>query len=198
MILVAHIIFSFLQLLPDNIHELANGKLHISATDVYTGKNVLIKNYRDKKEVIDAVITSTFIPYFSGLLPPRYRKRRFIDGGFSVNQVILEDDQFATLTVSPFSGDAHICPKVKRKYKTAYTRLQFAEAWTDLSLENFERMKNVVFPPSPEDMSKLILAGYHDAVAFLARNSMVMTYSGSTCLTVKTTFSPKDVLKVRY
>ena len=50
-----------LQLLPDNIHELANGKLHISATDVYTGKNVLIKNYRDKKEVIDAVITSTFM-----------------------------------------------------------------------------------------------------------------------------------------
>ena len=50
------------------------------------GKNVLIKNYRDKKEVIDAVVTSTFIPYFSGLLPPRYRKRRFIDGGFSKNQ----------------------------------------------------------------------------------------------------------------
>jgi hypothetical protein len=37
----------------------------------------------------------------------------------------------------------------------------------DLSLENFERVKDVVCPPSPEDMSKLILAGYHDAVAFL-------------------------------
>ena len=96
----AYITYFHKQLLPENIHELANEKLHISATDVYTGKNVIIKNYRDKKEVIDAVITSTFIPYFSGLLPPRYRKRRFIDGGFSVNQVILEDDQHATLTVS--------------------------------------------------------------------------------------------------
>ena len=34
--------FCGLQLLPDNIHELANGKLHISATDVYTGKNIKV------------------------------------------------------------------------------------------------------------------------------------------------------------
>ena len=32
--------FCGLQLLPENIHELADGKLHISATDVYTGKNI--------------------------------------------------------------------------------------------------------------------------------------------------------------
>ena len=68
----------------------------------------------------------------------------------------------------------------------------------DCSLENFERMKNVVFPPSPEDISKLILAGYHDAVAFLGRHRMIQTYSCSTCLTVKTTFSPKDVIKVSF
>ena len=66
-------------------------------------------------------------PYFSGLLPPRYRKRRLIDGGFSVNQVVLDDDQHTTLTVSPFSGDAHISPKIKRRSKTAYTRLHIAE-----------------------------------------------------------------------
>ena len=49
-----HISWNFrAQLLPENIHELANGKLHISVTDVYTGKNVLINNYRDKREVID-------------------------------------------------------------------------------------------------------------------------------------------------
>ena len=61
-----HVFFTFcgLQLLPDNIHELANGKLHISVTDVYTGKNILIKNYRDKQEVIDAVVTSCFMYEF--------------------------------------------------------------------------------------------------------------------------------------
>ena len=65
-------------------------------------------------------------------------------------------------------------------------------------MENFERMKTVVFPPSPEDMRKLLLDGFHDAVAFLGRYHMIQTYSCSTCLTVKTTFSPKDVLKVSF
>ena len=32
-----------------------------------------------------------------------------IDGGFSVNQVVIEKGK--TLTVSPLSGDAHICPQ---------------------------------------------------------------------------------------
>ena len=46
------------------------------------------------------------------------------------NQVVLDDDQHPTLTVSPFSGDAHISPKIKRRGKTAqsaYTRLHIAE-----------------------------------------------------------------------
>ena len=41
------------QNLPDNIHEMATGKLHISSTDAYTGENILISNYHSKKEVID-------------------------------------------------------------------------------------------------------------------------------------------------
>ena len=143
-----------------------------------------------------AVISSTYIPIFSGIFPPRYRRRRCVDGGFSVNQVILEDDLNATLTVSPFSGDAHICPKVKRKSKTGYTRLQFAEAWTDLSFENFERMRNVVFPLSPDAMAELLLQGYHDTVNFLSRYGQINASCG-TCLTVKTTFSPQDILRVR-
>ena len=39
----------------------------------------------------------------------------------------------------------------------------------DFSLENVEKMKTVVCPPSPEDVSKLILTGYHDAVAFMGK-----------------------------
>ena len=41
------------QNLPDNIHEMASGKLHISSTDAYTGENILISSYHSKKEVID-------------------------------------------------------------------------------------------------------------------------------------------------
>lgn len=181
------------KLLPENIYEIANEKLHISVTDVYTGDNILINNFRDKKEVIDAVVSSTYIPYFSGILPPRYRRRRCIDGGFSVNQVVLEDHVHRTLTVSPFSGDADISPSIKRKYKTGYTRVNLAEAWTDLSWENMQRIKNVVWPMSPDDMSDLLLAGYQDACAFLARHGQL---SVNISLTVRSKLSSKEVLKV--
>ena len=41
------------RLLPDNIHEMATGKLHISSTDAYTGENIIISTFHSKKEVID-------------------------------------------------------------------------------------------------------------------------------------------------
>ena len=41
-------------------------------------------------------------------MPTRFRGVPVIDGGFSVNQVVLDKEK--TLTVSPLSGDAHICP----------------------------------------------------------------------------------------
>ena len=42
-------------------------------------------------------------------MPTRFRGVPVIDGGFSVNQVVLDREK--TLTVSPLSGDAHICPQ---------------------------------------------------------------------------------------
>ena len=42
-------------------------------------------------------------------MPTRFRGVPVIDGGFSVNQVVIEKGK--TLTVSPLSGDAHICPQ---------------------------------------------------------------------------------------
>ena len=142
-----------------------------------------------------AVVSSTYIPYFSGILPPRYRRRRLIDGGFSVNQVMLEDENNPTLVVSPFSGDAHICPRTKRKYKTDYTRINFAEAWTDLSWENLQRFASVVWPMSPDSMADLLVSGYRDASQFLSRYGYVST---PICLRVRSTFSSKDVLRVSF
>ena len=49
-------IFKLFQLLPDNIHEIANGKLHISTTDIYTGDNIIVDNFQDKQDVIDVSI----------------------------------------------------------------------------------------------------------------------------------------------
>ena len=52
-----------------------------------------------------------------------------------------------------------------------------------------------MFPQSPEKMSELLMQGYYDAVAFLVKHGKIRHDCGK-CLTVKTTFSPQDVLKV--
>ena len=72
-------------------------------------------------------------------------------------------------------------------------RLNVAKAGTDMSVDNALRMQMVIFPQSPEKMAQILLQGYHDAVAFLAKHKQI--HSG-VALTVRTTTS-HDVIKVR-
>lgn len=48
------------------------------------------------------------MPFFSGFIPPKFREYRYIDGGFSNNLPILDEN---TITVSPFCGESDICPR---------------------------------------------------------------------------------------
>lgn len=50
---------------------------------------------------------SSFIPFYCGARPPRYRGVAYIDGGISNNQLWQDKD---TISVSPFSGESDICP----------------------------------------------------------------------------------------
>ena len=43
----------FFQLLPEDIHIRANGRLFVSVTSVYSGENIIISNYSSKKELVD-------------------------------------------------------------------------------------------------------------------------------------------------
>jgi patatin-like phospholipase domain-containing protein 3 len=38
--------------LPDNIHEVVQGRLHVSLTKVYDGTNILVNQFASKEEVI--------------------------------------------------------------------------------------------------------------------------------------------------
>lgn len=55
-----------------------------------------------------ALLCSSFIPFFSGILPPRFRGVRYMDGGLSDNLLVLDEH---TVTVSPFCGESDICPR---------------------------------------------------------------------------------------
>lgn len=96
------------KLLPEDAHIRVSGKLHISLTRVYDGKNVIVSQFDSKRDLMDALLASAFIPIFSGILPPRFKGVRYMDGGFSDNLPTLDEN---TITVSPFCGESDICPR---------------------------------------------------------------------------------------
>ena len=57
---------------------------------------------------LQALLASSFIPVFSGILPPKFHGIRYMDGGFSDNLPMLDEN---TITVSPFCGESDICPR---------------------------------------------------------------------------------------
>lgn len=57
---------------------------------------------------LQALLATSFVPLFSGLLPPRFHGIRYMDGGFSDNLPTLDEN---TITVSPFCGESDICPR---------------------------------------------------------------------------------------
>lgn len=57
---------------------------------------------------LQALLATSFVPFFSGLLPPRFHGIRYMDGGFSDNLPTLDEN---TITVSPFCGESDICPR---------------------------------------------------------------------------------------
>lgn len=99
--------YSF-QILPDDAHIRVSGKLHISLTRVYDGKNVIVSQFDSREDLMQALLASAFVPVFSGLIPPKFKGVRYMDGGFSDNLPTLDEN---TITVSPFCGESDICPR---------------------------------------------------------------------------------------
>ncbi|GLH05511.1 Patatin-like phospholipase domain-containing protein 2 [Gryllus bimaculatus] len=167
------------QVLPDNAHLLVNGKLHISLTRVYDGKNVIVSHFNSKEDLLQALLASCFVPVFSGLLPPRFHGIRYMDGGFSDNLPTLDEN---TITVSPFCGESDICP---RDPSSQLFHVNVANTSIELSKENMYRFTRILFPPKPEVLASMCQQGYEDALSFLHRNKLI---NCTRCLAVQSTF----------
>jgi len=94
--------------LPEDICDVVNNKLYISLTT--TGfKNVLVSRFSSKEDLVDALICSCFIPFFSGRQVPKYCGKKYLDGGFTNQLPVLGGE---TIKISPFSGKMKdICPR---------------------------------------------------------------------------------------
>ncbi|MBN3323077.1 PLPL2 protein, partial [Atractosteus spatula] len=151
--------------LPDNAHELATGRLYISMTRLVDGENILMSDFMSKEELVQALLCSCFVPFYCGLKPPSFRGEHYIDGGFTNIQPI--QDSRLTLTVSPFAGEVDICPcdQPPSFYHVHVNSFNF-----QLTLQNFFRMMDALFPPTSVALKRAYYHGYQDAVLFLQAN----------------------------
>lgn len=172
--------------LPPNANELVSGRLHISLTRVYDGKNVIVSKFNSREELLEALLCACFIPGFSGLLPPRFQGVRYMDGAFSDNLPVLDEN---TITVSPFCGESDICP---RDETAQLYHVNWANTSIELSRQNMNRFGRILFPPKPEVLSNMCQQGFDDALSFLHRNNLI---SCTRCLAVQSTFIVQESLQ---
>ena len=162
-------------LLPDDIHIRATDKLYVSMTKISDRSNLLVHKFSSKHELLEALRASSFVPFVSGWRPPRFRGDLVFDGGYSDNLPIF--DPF-TITVSPFAGDASICPPDESQIGSLLN-LRIPHGPTNsnnsfsLSKENSMKLINAVVPPGVEGMEQLCSQGFQDAMRFLTMGNHI-------------------------
>ncbi|XP_029455986.1 patatin-like phospholipase domain-containing protein 2 isoform X3 [Rhinatrema bivittatum] len=154
--------------LPENAHELASGKLCVSLTRVSDGENVLVSDFSSKEELIQALVCSSFVPIYCGLIPPSFRGERYVDGGISDN--LPQYELKNTITISPFSGESDICP---RDSSTNFHEMRLTNTSIQFSLRNLYRLTRALFPPEPKVLWEMCQQGYNDTLRFLKENNLL-------------------------
>ena len=97
------------------------------------------------------------------------------DGGLSNNNPILDQN---TILVSPFGGEADICP---RGESAAFTCIDFQGTNIQWSHENMYRLSKALFPPDPQVLKAMCFRGYKDAISFLKSRSKSKIYTKVFC-----------------
>ncbi|VDP82226.1 unnamed protein product [Echinostoma caproni] len=163
------------RILPSDAHVICSGRLSISLTSYATRKNVIVNQFRDKDELINAILCSAYIPIFSGFVPLTFRGQPVLDGGLSDNLLCIDK---MTIRVSPFAGDADICPldapwdsgyltPAPQHVEDVIGSISFLNNNIRLSGTNIRRLMYTVWPMGPDESASLAYQGYEDARRFL-------------------------------
>ncbi|CAI5777479.1 patatin-like phospholipase domain-containing protein 1 [Podarcis lilfordi] len=176
------------QILPENSHQMATGRLYVSLTRLVDGQNVVVSEYSSKEELIQALVCSCFIPIYAGFIPPSFRGVRYVDGGFTNLQPC--SDLETAITVSPFTGETDICP---RNCPAMFYGFHIANCTIQISIENLCRISYAIFPPNCRVLNDFYSQGYLDAILFLHRNNIFEICSHAKTVEFLGVFSKKEL-----
>lgn len=149
--------------LPSDAHERATGRLFISVTRIHDKSNVILSEFRYREQLIQAILAGCFIPTYSGIIPVPFKGVRYIDGSVTNNQPVVDQH---TIRVSPFSGEADICPRST----PASSHANLVSMVVDVTEENLGRFFRVFIPQDPAAMIRLCQQGFDDALGYLHCN----------------------------
>ncbi|XP_013871442.1 patatin-like phospholipase domain-containing protein 2 isoform X2 [Austrofundulus limnaeus] len=155
---------SLLDMLPEDAHLRATGRLCVSLTQLSNGRNVLVSEFASRDELVQVLTCSCFFPIYCGFIPPSYRGVLYMDGALSNNMPLFEHRN--TITLAPFSGESDICP-------TEGTFNFFEAHYSNVSIQvntgNVHRVCTSFLPPRLEKLAEICHNGYMDALRFLKK-----------------------------
>ncbi|UJR22863.1 hypothetical protein I4U23_025892 [Adineta vaga] len=166
------------RILPPNAHEICSGRLFISLTRWKDNKNVVISQFHNREELIQVLICSSFVPYWSGIIPHKFRGEYYWDGGLTNNNPIIDE---GTILVSPFAGESDICP---RDESGSFYSVDFRGTDISCTQENLYRMTRALFPPNLSVLKQICWRGYIDGLKFLQTRNMIESSHLSTKATI--------------
>nr|CAH8839326.1 unnamed protein product [Trichobilharzia regenti] len=169
------------KILPSDAHVLCSNRLSISLTCFATRKNIIVRQFKDKDELIKALLCSAYIPIFSGFVPLSFRGQLVVDGGLSDNLLNINQQ---TIRVSPFAGDADICPLESKcgpqhshtqpqSYEDVLGSITLLNLTMRLNLTNIKRLIGMVWPMNSDQLVNLATQGYDDALRFLITRGFI-------------------------
>jgi len=158
---------TFNSILPSNAYKLASGKLFISFTRVSDFQNVVVSEFTSNRDLIDALVCTSFIPFYSGVKPPKYQGVQYVDGGFSDN--LLQHFKGTTITVSVFSGDSDICPQDVGSQKDD-VMFDMNNATVQVTSSNIHRLIKALLPDDSPSLTHLCRQGFEDTLKYLHHN----------------------------
>nr|XP_018911143.1 PREDICTED: patatin-like phospholipase domain-containing protein 3 [Bemisia tabaci] len=155
------------KVLPEDAHLRVNGRLHVSLTRLNDQRNIIVNRFSSKDDLIQALLASAFIPFFSGLLPPRFHGTRYVDGALSNNLPVIDD---TTITVSPLCGKSDISPDDS---SSRLFHWNFSNDYIEISSQNIFRLMRVFLPPDPAQLLEICNQGFYDALRYLRTNGLI-------------------------
>lgn len=156
------------RILPSDAHSRATDRLYVSLTHCKTGRNLLVSRFTSRDDLLQALLASSFVPFYAGLRPVQFRGEAWVDGGFTDSLPVLPVGR--TVTVSPFSGPQDVCPVHRGR---SHRHLHLANMKVMFSLENIKRLNRALFPPTHEEMKRFHSEGFTDALRFLRREDWI-------------------------